>query len=70
MRHTKSPKMSKAEAVMKWLEEEYEIRSEAELDKALAKTRLNIGIFVSPLPDFPRTAEEVAAAECTDILPS
>lgn len=44
--------MTKTEAAMKWLEEEYGIRSEAELDKALSKTRLNIGIFVSPIPDL------------------
>lgn len=37
---------------MKWLEEEYGIKTEAELDRALAKTKLDIGIFVSPIPDF------------------
>lgn len=42
--------MTKTEAAMKWLEEEYGIKTEAELDKALARTRLDIGIFVSPLP--------------------
>ena len=44
--------MTKAETAMKWLEEEYGITSEAELDKALERTKLNIGIFVSPLREF------------------
>lgn len=44
--------MTKTEAAMKWLEEEYGIKSEAELDKALERTKLNIGIFVSPLLEF------------------
>lgn len=44
--------MTKTEAAMKWLEEEYGITSEAELDKALERTKLNIGIFVSPLLEF------------------
>lgn len=42
--------MTKVERAMKWLEEEYGIKSEAELDAALAKSKLDIGIFVSPLP--------------------
>ena len=37
---------------MKWLEEEYGITSESELDRALERTKLNIGIFVSPLLEF------------------
>ena len=38
--------MTKTEAAMKWLEEEYGITS------ALERTKLNIGIFVSPLLEF------------------
>jgi hypothetical protein len=44
--------MTKTEAAMKWLEEEYGITSEAELDRALERTKLDIGIFVSPLLEF------------------
>lgn len=44
--------MTKTEAAMNWLKEEYGITSESELDKALAKTKLDIGIFISPLPGF------------------
>ena len=35
--------MTKTEAAMKWLEEEYGITSESELDRALERTKLNIG---------------------------
>ena len=36
--------MTKTEAAMKWLEEEYGITSESELDRALERTKLNIGM--------------------------
>lgn len=42
--------MTKAERAMKWLKDEYGITTEEELDRALAQTKLDIGIFVSPLP--------------------
>ena len=42
--------MTKTERVMKWLKDEYGITTEEELDRALERTKLDIGIFVSPLP--------------------
>lgn len=42
--------MTKTERAMKWLRDEYGITSEEELDRALERTKLDIGIFVSPLP--------------------
>lgn len=42
--------MTKTERVMKWLKDEYWITTEEELDRALERTKLDIGIFVSPLP--------------------
>ena len=42
--------MTQTEKAMKWLKDHYGITSEAELDQALARTKLDIGIFVSPLP--------------------
>ena len=50
--------MTKTEAAMKWLEEEYGITSESELDRALERTKLNIGIFVSPLLEFGQTGNQ------------
>lgn len=45
--------MTKVERAMKWLRDEYGITTEEELDRALAQTKLDIGIFVSPLPIVP-----------------
>ncbi len=45
--------MTKTERAMKWLKDEYGITTEKELDQALARTKLDIGIFVSPLPVVP-----------------
>ena len=42
--------MTKTERAMKWLKDEYGITSEEELGRALERTKLDIGIFVSPLP--------------------
>ena len=38
--------MTKTERAMKWLKDEYGITSEEDLER----TKLDIGIFVSPLP--------------------
>ena len=44
--------MTQTEKAMKWLKDHYGITSEAELDRALAASpKLDIGIFVSPLPE-------------------
>lgn len=45
--------MTKTERAMKWLRDEYGITSEEELDRALERTKLDIGIFISPLPIAP-----------------
>lgn len=45
--------MKKVERAIKWLKDEYGITTEEELDQALERTKLNIGIFVSPLPVVP-----------------
>ena len=42
--------MTKTEAAMKWLEEEYGITSESELDRALERTKLNIGTGTPTAP--------------------
>ena len=44
--------MTQTEKALKWLREEYGITTEQELDRALARTKLDIGIFVSPLPEI------------------
>lgn len=49
--------MTKTERAMKWLRDEYGITTEEELDRALERTKLDIGIFVSPLPVVPPDAE-------------
>ena len=57
--------MTKTEADMKWLEDEYGIKSEAELDKALERTKLDIGIFVSPLLEFGQKGNQTNDGNCT-----
>ena len=42
--------MTKTERAMKWLKDEYGITSEEELDRPWSAQKLDIGIFVSPLP--------------------
>lgn len=43
----------KTAIAIEWLRTEYGITTEEELDRALESTKLNIGIFVSPLPIVP-----------------
>ena len=57
--------MTKTEAALKWLEDEYGIKSEAELDKALERTKLDIGIFVSPLLEFGQKGNQTNDGNCT-----
>ena len=57
--------MTKTEAALKWLEDEYGIKSEAELDKALERTKLDIGIFVSPLLEFGQKGNQTTDGNCT-----
>lgn len=45
--------MTKTERAMKWLRDEYGITTKEELEQALERTKLDIGIFVSPLPVVP-----------------